>query len=283
MGGYAGAFLRMGMTARAGGMGDAFSAMPGDGSAGYYNPAGTPFLKYKIFSASTMILSLDRRLNYVSYAQALPPTAGLSLAWVSANIGGLERRDQDGALYGSINQGEQAFYFSFANRFAKKISIGVSGKILYQRLYVLTSRNFGWDFGILVEPFERLHFGGMIQDIKSKYRWDSAKLYDRGTTRIDEFPRILKLGVSYEFERAPVLAAVDIVRQTNEDARIHIGIELPLAGHFAVRGGLRGKDITAGGGMWFKVFKRYSSLDYALQDVEYDIEIGHIITWSLLF
>ena len=282
-GGYAGAFLRMGATARGGAMGDAVTSIPADAAAGYYNPAGIPFLKDRIFTASGRILSLDRRMNYVSYAQALRPTAGLGVGWMHASVGGLEGRDRDGVRTGSIDQGEHAFYFSFANRFARLVSIGISGKILYQKLHVLSARNFGWDFGFLVTPRERLNIGGMVQDVNSGYKWNSGKLYDQGTSKKDDFPRIMKFGVSYTFVRIPALVSLEMIRQTDEKAEMRAGAEVPVAGRIFLRGGLRGKDVTAGFGILFKILGRFSRLDYALQDVEFDTELNHLFTWTFMF
>ena len=66
-GGYAAAFSRMGLGARALGMGGAFVAVADDGFASSFNPAGLVQLKRPIFSASYRFMSLDRKLSYVSY------------------------------------------------------------------------------------------------------------------------------------------------------------------------------------------------------------------------
>jgi hypothetical protein len=147
----------------------------------------------------------------------------------------------------------------------------------------LTARNFGWDFGFLITPKERLTIGGLIQDINSGYKWDSGKLYAQGTTKRDEFPRIMKIGASYSFSRIPLLVSAEAVRHTDEKAEIHAGAELPVMGRIFLRGGVRGKDITAGFGVLFKILGKLSKLDYAAQDVEFDTDVNHIFTWSFLF
>ena len=83
-GGYAGAFLRMGLGAEAMAQGDAMVARASSGFAGYYNPAGLANIRNRTFATSYSHLALDRQLNYVRLSFPLKPTAGLSLSWINA-------------------------------------------------------------------------------------------------------------------------------------------------------------------------------------------------------
>ncbi|MDH4070281.1 MAG: hypothetical protein OEV30_07640, partial [Ignavibacteria bacterium] len=69
--GHAGAYSRLGFGARGIGVGNAMTAVASGDINGYYNPAVLPFSGYRSLSASFGILALDRRLNFLSYAQPL--------------------------------------------------------------------------------------------------------------------------------------------------------------------------------------------------------------------
>jgi len=71
--GMAGAFLRMGLGARALALGDVGVAIPGDGYGLYYNPATLPYLKERALLTTYTYLALDRHLNFVGFALPLHP------------------------------------------------------------------------------------------------------------------------------------------------------------------------------------------------------------------
>ena len=81
-GGQSGGFLRMGSTAKAVAMGGGFTAELDQSFPAFHNPAWAAFLVKRHFGSSYTNLTLDRRLASTSFAMALPPTAGIGLAWV---------------------------------------------------------------------------------------------------------------------------------------------------------------------------------------------------------
>ena len=81
-GGQSGGFLRIGMTAKAVAMGGGFTAELDQSFPVFHNPAWSAFLVKRHFGSSYTNLTLDRRLAATSFAMALPPTAGIGLAWV---------------------------------------------------------------------------------------------------------------------------------------------------------------------------------------------------------
>jgi hypothetical protein len=69
--GQAGAYLKMGVGARALGMGGAFTAIANDATAAFWNPAGLVQLDKKSISTMHTVLKLDRTYNFVNYVQPL--------------------------------------------------------------------------------------------------------------------------------------------------------------------------------------------------------------------
>ena len=69
--GQAGAYLKMGVGARALGMGSAFTAVANDSTAAFWNPAGLAKLKRSEGSFMHANLTLDREYNFFNYAHVL--------------------------------------------------------------------------------------------------------------------------------------------------------------------------------------------------------------------
>ena len=300
--GMAGAFLRMGLGARALAMGDVGVALPGDGFGIYYNPASLPYLKARTVLTTYNYLSLDRHLNFVGFASPLRPraiegteplSAGGGVGWINAGSGEIEGRDSDGNPIGTFENSENAFYFSFALRLADRLAVGFSPVILYNTFPDLTeeeslnSTRLGFDAGLLVNPIGQLFVGAQARHINAQYRWDSATIWqDDGTTRTDEFPRIFRFGASYRFDFGLLLAG-EIETSDQEDNQLHLGGEYsfdpPGPASFDLRAGYDDQDLAFGFGVGFSLWKVQGQLDYAYQIQDIPPYDSQVISFSVSF
>ncbi len=300
--GMAGAFLRMGLGARALALGDLGVAIPGDGYGLYYNPASLPYLKERSLLTTYTYLSLDRHLNFVGFALPLHPpskqsgnplSAGLAVGWISAGTNEIDARDSDGNHIGLFENSENAFYFAFALRLADRISIGFAPKILYNSFPELTadetlnSARLGFDAGILVNPVNRLYLGAQARHINAQYRWDTTTIWgDDGTTITDEFPGIYRIGASYFFDFGLMLAG-ELETGDQDDNQIHVGAEytyLDLNPYsFSLRAGYDDQDLALGFGFGFLVWQLRGQLDYAYQIQDVPPYDSQVISFSVNF
>jgi len=110
-GGYAGAFLRMGLGARPKALGGAYTAVAEGSYAGYYNPGAFPRNNYKELTLSYSALSLDRNFNYVGLVIPITPRtgsgekplkAGVHLGWINAGVDNIDGRDSNGRHYATF-------------------------------------------------------------------------------------------------------------------------------------------------------------------------------------
>ncbi|MFZ0389039.1 MAG: hypothetical protein WAN36_01165, partial [Calditrichia bacterium] len=95
-GGYAGAYLRLGLGARAISMGNAQTATPEHPLGFFYNPAGVPFLEKRAAAFSYNFMSLDRRFLFAGFSTPLKPHAGVSVGWIYSGVGDLRSYDSRG-------------------------------------------------------------------------------------------------------------------------------------------------------------------------------------------
>jgi len=291
--GTPGAFARLGFGARGMGMGNALTAVIDGDVTSFYNPAVTPFLTDRVAAVSYGLLSLDRSLNTLSYSQAIKPTAGFSFGIINAGVSKIDGRDGDGVQTGDLFTSENQFSFSFANRMSKIISLGIAFKIYYYRLYEnVSTTDLGIDAGGIARLTNNLTLGIAVQDIGSKYKWDTSNLYgDQGFSTIDRFPLLRKVGLSYAFNDNAGIVSLDLENSNQSTNIIRMGGEIYLSEFFTVRAGLDHWDLqdAAQAAPTFGFTVRTSSaeaspiINYAYDIEPYGLFGMHIISLSARF
>ena len=143
-------YLRFPLTARSASLGETLVAEPGSvGSAGI-NPANL----YRT-TGGEIILShtswiQDVQTEYFSAGYAMPfGTVGVSL--LSSSIPNIEIRDAPGQPLGTFSARSAYVQALYATSVDSTVRIGVSGKFLYDKLYVEESSGYAFDVGILYE------------------------------------------------------------------------------------------------------------------------------------
>ena len=291
--GTPGAFSRLGVGSRGMGMGNARTAVVDGDVTSFYNPAVTPFLTDRVAAVSYGLLSLDRSLNTLSYSQAIKPTAGFSVGILNAGVSKIDGRDADGFQTGDLFTSESQFSFSFANRMSKVISLGIALKIYYYRLYEnIATTDLGIDAGGIARLSDNLTLGIVVQDIGSKYKWDTSSLYgDQGSSTTEPFPLLRKIGMSYAFNDNAGLLSLDLENSNKNTNIIRMGGELYLSELFTVRAGLDHWDLQdpAQAAPTFGFTVRTSSakltpvINYAYVIEPYGLFGMHIISLSTRF
>ncbi len=292
--GTAGAFARMGFGARGMGMGNAMTAVITGDPSTYYNPAVAAFAAERTAGATFGVLSLDRTLNFLSYTQAIKPQAGLSFGLINSGVRNIDGRDADGNPTGPLSTFEDQFYFSFSNRVADALALGVTIKLYYSQLYdQVKSSTVGFDLGGLYRLTDRLSVGLAVQDINSKYKWDSKPLYDlNGRTTEDDFPTLYRLGAAYALPDPAATLSAEFERSSAGTTIVRAGVEVAPVENFAVRGGIdRGDFSTDATGIkpsfGFRARNSFNgwtpALDYAYVIESFAPNGMHILTLSVAF
>lgn len=288
-GGYAGAYLRMGLGARSIAMGNTGIAETPTAYSAFYNPAIYGYIQDKKAGLSHSFLSLDRHVNFISYSMQVPPGAGFSIGWIESGVGELISRNSIGLATGNINQTANAVLFSFGRAFSPKISVGVTIKILWEFIndgtdeFDYSSAGVGFDLGVLYRFTEDITFGYQMRDIKSKLKANTDKIFERGGTTIDYFPLIHKIGGSYKTAIEWLKVNYEFEWSNKKDYIHHLGAEALWAKNLAIRVGLDDTHFTFGGGMDFSFMGMVSYLDYAFQPSVIDEGSSHLFSWQISF
>ncbi len=255
-----GAFSRMGFGARGMGMGNALSSVITGDKTAYYNPALSVFQEDNSFQTSYSFLSLDRNLNFLSFTRKFElgkkdengnfigkkRIAGISAGIINASVSNFQERDNQGNVTGELNPFENQFFVAVANQFSDKLTVGLTAKFYYSKLYEDVSTNtFGIDLGAIYRLNENFTLSAVVSDLLSKYEWDTGKIYGQdGLSFDDKFPMLRKIGASYFNDELNLLSAIEFENSSVGTNYIRFGVEYGIYDGFFIRGGLDKFDIS---------------------------------------
>ncbi|MBU4446062.1 PorV/PorQ family protein [bacterium] len=282
--GHGGSYLRMGLGARALGMGNSGVADSENGFAAYYNPAGLSYLSERHLSLTYYFLSLDRQLHYVGIALPLKPSAGISIAWMHAGVSDIRGRNFSGEPDEVYETGENAIILSFSNAFNRRFSVGLNFKILSHNMLGITGSGLGFDIGVMIKPFDRFIVGVQLKDIGASYNWNTQELFsEKGGNYTDVFPQILKIGVAYKQNNAFTFSG-DVEISDKNDYRVHFGGEYLVSDILYIRMGMDNIHPTFGAGLAYGFIKNINT------HIDYSALIGlagegstHVFSWEFKF
>jgi len=286
---FAGSYLRMGLGARAISLGNAGVAENPGGFSMFYNPAALGFLEERAFSLSYDFRSLDRHVMFAGLSVKVPPGAGFAIGWVKSGTGELNSYNSIGEETGGIDQAAHAFYFSFGRKFFSRLSVGISIKLLRESItdgtaeFDYKSEGVGADFGVHYQLHNDLILGAVLRDVGSKFKANTDKIFERGGTTIDRFPRIILLGTRYQTPYPWLRVFYDFEMSNKKHYDSHLGLEAIHGRNLGLRIGLNGTNFVAGSGMDFKLYKFTAHLDYAFVPSIVDEGSSHVFSWQIFF
>ncbi|MDZ7265574.1 MAG: hypothetical protein ONB16_13450 [candidate division KSB1 bacterium] len=297
----AGAFLRMGLGARANAMGGAFTAVAEGPEAAYYNAGGVPFISKRQIALEYRFLSLDRNFNYIGFATGIRPkveegsrevalNGGLALSWIHAGVDEIDGRDFAGNHYQNFSNAENAFALSFGVMPLDILAVGFTAKVLYNRFpnmgdkdATISDTGLGVDLGVLVKPLPYLSLGLVVKEINAKYNWKTDKVWEKDIDKIDRFPTTYRAGIACRYPYPWLLLAVDVEKNNQQDWKYFVGTEALFQNKFAIRAGVNNGSPTLGGGYQFQLFARPVQIQYAFITEKYDVASEHIFSWHFQF
>lgn len=270
---YSGEFLELGVSARALGMGGAYTAVSEDASSPYYNPAGLSAVQRKtaMFMHAETFGSL---LNHDYIGGVMPVgkrQAGIGAALIRLGGGNIKITElsndpdyaginpYDGNIYRVARTANHADYtalFSYGTLWKSKTAVGVTAKMIYRSLADDNAFGLGLDFGMRSCFFDRVVIAAVLKDATSTFL-----SYSTGTTE-SIYPN-LKIGIAYRYKMSDFdfLGAADAsikFEGRQESAQISVGgasSDFLLGGEIVYRSRVSGRlglnrgDFTAGAGL----------------------------------
>ncbi|MEW6558268.1 MAG: PorV/PorQ family protein [Elusimicrobiota bacterium] len=285
-------FLKIGVGARAIGMGEAYGAISDDVNAIYWNPAGLNKLSGKEASLMHCIWFEDINYEHVAYAQ--PTKMGIfggAINYLSMN--GIEKYNNQGNASGEkFTPTDLAITISYAVKMEnisllENILLGANLKYISSTIDDASASAVALDIGGIYDKLQianrTLQIGLVFQNIGTSMKFSKEDC---------PLPMNIKVGSAYTLELggSPLLIGLDINVPIDNEIRANLGVEYtrsfkeefkigPRLGYKTNNkelGGLSGLSVGVGFG-----FRRYG-FDYAW--VPYgDLGITHCISISAKF
>ncbi len=267
-------FLKFGMGARAAGMGEAFTAISGDISSVYWNPAGLS--KLDGVWATFMHNRWFQDISTEFFASAFNISQNtFAFSFTVNSVPDIERRETATTEPLSYFDAHQvALGAAWARGFAKKIDLGLTFKWLYEKIDVHTASGIALDLGGIYSLRDNLKLGLAVLNLGPKMKFEEQKY---------PLPLFYKLGAVYSNKESYLDGhfniALDLVKPADDPLRVHTGAEYEFPQNFNLRMGYEfgydEKGFTFGLG--FKI--RKYSIDYAF--VPYSSDLGNTHRISL--
>lgn len=224
-------FLKNGPDARSSGMGETGTAASGDHSSYSMNPATLAGTQQRQLMLSHRAGFADVTIDHIG-ATFPGETWTFGLTAVTSSIGGIEVRLRPGEPEGTFSARNAAIGAGAAYAVSQDVSIGVTGKLLYEKIYVDEASGYAMDAGVLYRVNDALSAGASLVNLGSMSALRSAST---------EVPASLRFGGSYAAgltDEFSLLAAADLVKTLDDDGtHLHIGFETVYDAMLMLRGG----------------------------------------------
>jgi hypothetical protein len=277
------AFLKFPAGARASAMGEAYVAIANDATGNYWNPAGLAFVNGVDVSFMHNEWFQDVRYEFLGGA-INDGNHALGLSAIYMTAGDIERREATGESMGTFSAYDWAFSLSYANEIKENISLGITGKMLYEKIHIYEAKGFAVDVGFLYRPelpgaFNGLQVGAAVQNIGPKMKFEEEEF---------DLPMRTRFGLAYNFpinfmKEMSGVVAIDGVLPNDNDFRTNMGLELEFMNMIALRTGYKmnydTSDFTAGAGFMMNNYK----IDYAFVPYSDDLGDTHKISLGVSF
>ncbi len=250
-------FLKLGGGARSLGMGEAYSSVSNDASAYIYNPArlvvggnGNVILMHN-FSVQ------DMNTDFIAAKFPSCKKLAFGLGFFTTSVSDIEVRNTPGAVVETFDSRNLSAGLSLGYMIADNVSVGITGKLIYEKIYVDDASGFSFDLGTNYSKDNySLSFSvsnlGSISELKTV----STKL-----------PSLVRFGGSYKFKASKslsVLAAAEGFQVLSGGTfHVHSGAEAAYNDFLFLRlgyqSGYDNKNFTTGIGFKYQAW----SVDYA--------------------
>jgi hypothetical protein len=272
------AYLDYDPSARAAGMGSAFTALADDASALLFNPAGMTNMYTNMFQAvgSFGILSQDRFNNFLGLSEQLEHKQFVGFDVIQYGVGNVPGFDPNGIPTSILQDMELSFAGSYAYEFDYHFKAGARAGFIYQDLTGVQAKGFGGlDLGVLFVPSPLYDFtlGASLRHLGGFLSWDTGA--NPGLSPDLRVGACLKL-----FDQGVVLA-YDAERsfQTGANLVHRAGGEIWIEKTVALRGGVDNGNPTLGASSRYLNY----GLDYSYEFEEEGLGDSQRISADLFF
>lgn len=285
VGTFDGQFLKIGVGARAAGMGGAFVGVADDATALYWNAAGIAridpdkselSLNHANWPAD---LSFDQ-IGYVFHLKRIPGAFGFSARALTMQPMNETTSYQPEGTGNTFDAGYLAAGLTYARSFTDKFSAGVTANFIHEGLAEFGQQTFAFDVGTLYDVGTAgMKIGMAIANIGSQ-----VKFIDREA----RIPAVFRVGTSatlFQTVDQKFIGSFEFSHPPDNAERLNVGGEYAFRKYVFLRGGYNinydSEGLAGGVGFHFPVsVAGMADLDYAYTDMK---DLGGAHRFSIKF
>lgn len=263
-------FLKDGVGARGLAMGNAYSMLATDALGIFYNPA--------LMNYGGNNVTLAHNISMIDYTASAVGVKyrfgkfGIGLGLLRSGVNDIEVRTTPGALIDKFDSQNLSINLSMSYQIYENISIGVTPKLLYEKIYTDEASGFGLDIGTSYIK-NNINFSFVVANIGSmnEMNVDETKL-----------PTLVRFGGAYDYKMKNFNLIFALEGNKVLDGgklHIHSGIEAGYKNFVFLRAGYMSayetKNFTAGIGL------KYNGLQFDYCFIPYSDALGTGNTFTL--
>jgi hypothetical protein len=252
-------FLQIGVGADAAGMGGAYSTVARGASAVFWNPARIVTSGATEVSLSHFMWYQGIKLDHGAAAIMLSPTTALGASVTFLDYGTIDAYDLNGNAIGQVSSNDMQAGLSLSVALNERLSVGVTGKYVGEKLADLTASTFAGDLGLSYQS-SRWSVSVAAVNISSGMKFETTK---------EKLPTALRVGVAVSPFNTGLLTSIEFEKRMYGDVVMRNGLELNVRDQYYLRGGInyypQNTDRKLGTGFSVGAGVRFGSagLDYA--------------------
>jgi len=272
------AFLKLGVGARAMGLGSAYVALADDPTAVHWNPAGLAGISGTQVTAMHNEWIQDFRQEFVAVGSHLGPGA-LGVGFSGFYSSEFEKRDDTGVLIGHYGFNDIAITGAYGARVVEGFDAGVAVRYIREMIDQWDATAFTGDLGARYRLRDTgVSFGATVQNVGGKPKFDQVAF---------KIPRTFRVGAAVSrplpsLQGRGTLTA-ELRKARADDTHFHAGAEYLYRDRVALRvGGKFGYDdekVSFGLGL----AKDWIHFDYALVPLSSNLGTTHFFSLTGVF
>lgn len=267
-------FLNLDSSARAVGMGGAYTALANDSNALRYNPAGLSRVKANEATLMQNQYALGVTQQYIATALR----SGLGFQFNYVTLGDIPRTtiSNPGGTGGRLNVSDTALGAGYGRAVSPDLGVGAGVKYFSESLGDTTATGWALDFGGMyrVPDVRGLTLGAALLNLGPAVKYASAK---------EKLPTTLRLGGAYALSVAKqdLVLALDVDKTPLDKLRFGVGGETLIDKQYAVRAGFTTRaDAGLGIALGLGWRGRQWGGDYAFVPIG-DLGVAHRVSLTL--
>jgi len=288
VGTFDGQFLKIGIGARAAGMGDAFVAVADDPSAVFWNPSGIARLDEDKTQVMVNHIEWPASVNidqatvafHVNKLPGMLAVNARSLSIANEPVRDSFHPDGTGQFF---DAGYTSFGATYARSFTDKFSAGGTVNLVREGLAEFTQQTITFDLGTLYDVgVAGMKIGFAIQNIGGQVQFIDRQARVPAVFRVGTSADLIKSGPNH------LLGTFEFSHPPDNSERMNAGFEYSFRNYFFLRSGYNinydSEGFAAGAGVKFPIspLKSTANFDYAYTDMK-TLGTGHRFSLTMKF